>query len=1614
MCISVSGLSGPVAWRVRARALIAAIVFGLSACSGGSGEAEAEDDEQARAARALVGDEGQDAGGGTAAGESTYTEGGKLIRTDESLVALGNEMFGDRVGMYSGSLEFVQNDFSIPGNSALPVGVGRRHTVPVTVQSVTGAANAGLFGDWDLEIPRVHGVFTQTKGWTVDTPAAADKIKRCSLYGPPPPSPGQQRGTFNPDEYWQGTFLYVPGSGSQEILKRNGGLSITDGGSFPLTTKDRWVIRCGVNLRNGTGEGFVAISPDGTQYTFDVIASRPYANLIKGGPAPDQRAARPPEGGTNLMFGSYYVKRVEYWILPSEVRDRHGNKVRYIYNTTTWRLEAIEGDDVAGSPRRIEFSYDPVNGRISTATAAGRTWTYSYRLTPAGQVLAGIVQPDGARWTFNLDAFTNGSDLAWAGPQNCEDFGQLNDTPYVGTMTHPSGATGSFTVRATRHGRTFVERACRDSDTGWPSGTAVYPLYLDRFSIVEKSISGPGLPVKADGSPKTRWTYAYGPGVGCTVGPSGCTADSPITKTVTVTDPDGDQTRYTFGIRFRVDEGQLLKTEEAFGTANARVTERQYANPATGPWPDPIGSSIQRRGNGELASRHTPESYKKVNQQGVDFLWQAVEFDGFAKPTRITKQGPSGSKEERRTYDDNTAKWVLSQPKRVWLQINPTTELEIERHDYDAVTANKLASHSFGLKKQGFTYNGDGTLATKSDGLNQATQFFEYKRGLAQRVVYADAASERATVDDWGLVRSVTNAVNATTSYGYDAMGRMSSITYPTGDAVAYNTTTITYEQRATIEHGLAPNHWVQTTATGSARTERFFDAQWRPMVTRTYDAANEAGTRSVTLARYDSDGKKSYESFPRRGDVTVPAGTTTDDELAASIPGTVTAYDALGRVVRKTQSGAGSTFTEYLPGFQRRTTNPRGYATTHGFQAFDEPKEDSIARIDAPEGVAVVINRDLLGKAQWITRSGGGKSVTRSYVYDGFHRLCKTIEPETGATVQMLDAADNTAWRASGQSLPNSAACDHGSVPEAARVRFTYSPRNQLWDTTYGDGSPSVSRTYWPDGKPQTVSSSGYTWTYEYNLRRLLTTERMTSPGGTETLTWGINANGHVSSIGYPDSETLPYNPNALGQQTTAGSYASNITYHPNGVVAGYTLGNQISRTVTLNTRGLPESWTDTGPNGTVLDDLYLYDANGNVTDITDRLNGSNTRSMPWYDGLDRLRQVNRAGALWARYDYDAVDNLVYSKVVPIGAGGVRELNHNINATTNRLDSLTGMQSLSIWYDVNGNITQRGSQTFLFDIGNRMSRATGVASYVYDGHGRRLRVAFDNGQVAQHRYTQSGKLVRTVHSSKGITRYVYVGDKVVAEVNSLFGVSYLHTDALGSPVKKTDSARAVVAQTVFEPYGGTASGTNPEGVGYTGHVNDPETGLVYMQQRYYEPLAGRFLSVDPVATSATDARHFSRFAYVENNPYKHVDPDGRELVTVGISLKIPFIGGATFSAGVSYQDGKWDGGLVVQSTGLVPGGGFLIGKAAIEVGIQKGDMVSNKGDMNKTVQVGLGKAGISTQQDTKNNLTGAAVSIGPQLGVGVSYDQTATLSIAHDVLPAIQKAADFIKDRFD
>jgi RHS repeat-associated protein len=125
--------------------------------------------------------------------------------------------------------------------------------------------------------------------------------------------------------------------------------------------------------------------------------------------------------------------------------------------------------------------------------------------------------------------------------------------------------------------------------------------------------------------------------------------------------------------------------------------------------------------------------------------------------------------------------------------------------------------------------------------------------------------------------------------------------------------------------------------------------------------------------------------------------------------------------------------------------------------------------------------------------------------------------------------------------------------------------------------------------------------------------------------------------------------------------------------------------------------------------------------------------------------------------------------------------------------------------------------------------------------------------------------------------------------------VLYLYNDAQGTPVVAADHSGNLVWRRVYEPYGREHSVTGDRvssaltARGYTGHVKDSHSGLIYMGARAYHPTLGLFLSPDPAAVEPTIPETFNRYAYANNNPYGFVDPDGRRPVTAAEQAK-PYV----------------------------------------------------------------------------------------------------------------------------
>lgn len=241
--------------------------------------------------------------------------------------------------------------------------------------------------------------------------------------------------------------------------------------------------------------------------------------------------------------------------------------------------------------------------------------------------------------------------------------------------------------------------------------------------------------------------------------------------------------------------------------------------------------------------------------------------------------------------------------------------------------------------------------------------------------------------------------------------------------------------------------------------------------------------------------------------------------------------------------------------------------------------------------------------------------------------------------------------------------------------------------------------------------------------------------------------------------------------------------------------------------------------------------------------------------------------------------------------------------------------------------------------------------------------------------------------------------------------VTYVYTDPQGTPLAEADASGNITARFEYTPYGVSvpSMGAAPNGVGYTGHVNDPETGLVYMQARYYDAEVGRFLSVDPVATDGNSGNHFNRYWYADDNPTKFTDPDGRcaNLCTAAVGVGVGALVGLAVEGYSQVKAGKFDGRslLVETGKGAVVGGLIgLTGGAVAASGMTLGAQAATTG----TVAFGVGTGAHTVGEVAKGNAApsvsdsmkvGAATAVGAIAGTAIS---PVTSKLTTSVIPAV------------
>ncbi|WP_119344813.1 RHS repeat domain-containing protein [Facilibium subflavum] len=361
---------------------------------------------------------------------------------------------------------------------------------------------------------------------------------------------------------------------------------------------------------------------------------------------------------------------------------------------------------------------------------------------------------------------------------------------------------------------------------------------------------------------------------------------------------------------------------------------------------------------------------------------------------------------------------------------------------------------------------------------------------------------------------------------------------------------------------------------------------------------------------------------------------------------------------------------------------------------------------------------------------------------------------------------------------------------------------------------------------------------------------------------------NGMKVTYDYTQSNTNPYRALANATTTNAdGELIHEVDYAYNNQgqliakhVVDYTkaqsniLGDSYSyhydaagRLATVNITGTDKSTT-----------IYHYDDNGNITALSTAGNKANTES----------------------YQYNAEDQLI---------------------------SVDGARPLK--YDANGNVIvdDLGNQ-YHYNAYNQLESFTAVDDnkhYQYGYYPSGMRQYKSDGQITLTFYNDGGVLTNTVSSAGGLTHYL-IGqghDIRYLEMPGKLSVDYFLNDHHGDVSAETDATGKLIGATAYDSFGnilthwgsaaianssvssGERLGLSANPFAYDGEYRDAESGLVYLNARYYNPRLQRFMARDSYP-------FFNRYAFGNDDPVGNIDPTGH--FNWG-----DFFGGLAIAAGV-------------------------------------------------------------------------------------------------------------------
>lgn len=563
-----------------------------------------------------------------------------------------------------------------------------------------------------------------------------------------------------------------------------------------------WYIKCvDSNIVDGrSSESFIAISPNGIEYTFGMFEE-------------------------DSVMGLESPLRIHV----TSIKDKHGSTLTYSYHRF---LTSLQGSLVGSLFSKIRL------GSITSSDGRAVNVTYSDGPTP-GYISRNnslTVSGNNIRLVFSSNYFSTTIEredgLKWV--YSIKDYDGINQ---IESIKYPTGLKVDYEYENRNANLTRVYEGSYNE--------------VKQNSMKKRTIVGIGSTPYVETFEYENTGNAYSEdGINTTL------VNSPFRSTrydyrkINLTEPPNDTP---------VSSGKLLTKTIYSGDIVVKKIDYTYSRVAgvldLDVFDEPNNWAIQTGTNGETFDtfigllRGVHRSYRTVANKkvivldGSSFSTEKSEYNIWGFPRKISESG-SGNKITNKTYHNDISSWIIGKLKTESVD-GETVNSSFSYDDSGLLTQKNI----FGISEF-FKYSG-GNLSviemySGNDGLETVKTFSDYKMGIARNVTDGAGNTKRIEVDGAGNIQSETDFNGNVMSYQYDSIQRLIHVNYPGHAAKSISWPSV-------LQKVIVQGNYKKTVS---------YNAMMQPIFISEKDLGLNGGGISASM-EYDVGGRVSFVSFP-------------------------------------------------------------------------------------------------------------------------------------------------------------------------------------------------------------------------------------------------------------------------------------------------------------------------------------------------------------------------------------------------------------------------------------------------------------------------------------------------------------------------------------------------------------------------------------------------------------------------------------------------------------------------------------------------------------------------------------------------------------------------------